>query len=150
MERVHLKTGTTRERGETEPTDRRGQFSTTNPGSERQSRDPATITWGHFGAGERKGRELVLAGNPVANIQAHFVGWRMTTDLLLNDATFFGVKEVSGCPRCFWKYQKARPRRVPLQAGSHPSTLTHYLFRPPGKIKENDILISFLTITTNH
>lgn len=29
-------------------------------------------------------------------VQAHFVGWRMTTDLLLNDATFFGVKEVSG------------------------------------------------------
>lgn len=30
------------------------------------------------------------------SVQAHFVGWRMTTDLLLNDATFFGVKEVSG------------------------------------------------------
>lgn len=152
-------------------------------------------------------------------VQAHFVGWRMTTDLLLNDATFFGVKEVSGkrpgrarwplfgllsqthlvfifpicplsqvgidsdrqremwwimdatqptgqrsrfflnlslslvsgCPRCFWKYQKARPRPCSTSGWlSPPSTLTHYLFRPPGKIKENDILISFLTITTNH
>lgn len=139
------------------------------------------------------------------SVQAHFVGWRMTTDLLLNDATFFGVKEVSGkrpgrarwplfgllsqthlvfifpiCPlsqvgidsdrqREMWwimdatqptgqpaqslfpqslslpssqdvldasgNIKKARPRPCSTSGWrwlSPPSTLTHYLFRPPG------------------